>query len=59
MQPPEGTWRYLSCYWTRGVDPDVKDNNGRTALMNAAGHGFEVLIELLLKQGADPNAKDK
>jgi ankyrin repeat protein len=27
--------------------------------MNAAGHSFEVLIELLLKQRADPNAKDK
>lgn len=30
-------------------NPDVKDNYGRTALMNAASHGFEVHIELLFK----------
>jgi ankyrin repeat protein len=34
-------------------------NNGRTVLMNAANHGLEVIIELLLKQGADLNVKDK
>jgi ankyrin repeat protein len=34
-------------------------NNGRTVLMNAANHGLEVIIELLLKQGADPNVRDK
>lgn len=34
-------------------------NNGRTVLMNAANHGLVVIIELLLKQGADPNVRDK
>ena len=34
-------------------------NNGRTVLMNAANHGLEVIIELLPKQGADPNVRDK
>jgi ankyrin repeat protein len=33
-------------------------NNGRAVLMNAANHGLEVIIELLLKQGVDLNVKE-
>ena len=50
---------YLSCYWTGEVILTSRINNGRTVLMNAANHGLEVIIELLLKQGADPNVRDK
>jgi ankyrin repeat protein len=34
-------------------------NNSGTVLMNAANHGLEVIIELLLKQGVALNVKDK
>lgn len=38
-----------------GVEPDIKDNNGQTALMLAAYAGNTEVVETLLKAGADIN----
>ena len=40
-----------------GVDPNATDANGRTALMRASQEGHVDIIELLLDQGADVNAR--
>jgi len=43
-----------------GADVNAKDNLfGRTALMIASFYGHKEVVELLLKKGADVNAKDK
>jgi uncharacterized protein len=36
---------------------DARFNNGRTALMKAAGEGQEAVVRLLLENGADPNVR--
>jgi ankyrin repeat protein len=41
-----------------GEDPNVKDADGRTALMHAAIGGNAELIAVLLQNGADPDAQD-
>jgi len=41
------------------ADPDVRNENGHTALHHAAAHGFEPLVRLLLARGADPGARDR
>ncbi|RYZ45837.1 MAG: ankyrin repeat domain-containing protein [Myxococcaceae bacterium] len=38
---------------------DVQDSNGRTPLMDAAEHGAQDLVQLLLEHGADPALLDK
>jgi hypothetical protein len=44
---------------TGKVDPDAKDNVGRTPLSVAAGAGSEAMVKLLLDTGkVDPDAKD-
>jgi ankyrin repeat protein len=43
---------------SEGIKPDSKDSNGYTPLMWAAGYGHEAVAELLLKKGADVEAKD-
>jgi len=43
----------------QGVDVNVKDKNGVTALMCAAEEGNHEIAKLLIKKGADVNAKDK
>lgn len=39
-----------------GADVDVKDNDGVTALMNAAESGSLECVQALLNKGADPGA---
>jgi ankyrin repeat protein len=41
-----------------GVDVNASDDNGRTALMVAAGRDNEALVELLLEAGADATKRD-
>ena len=38
----------------RGTPPDVRGEDGTTALMQAALHGSAEMVELLLQHGADP-----
>jgi ankyrin repeat protein len=40
----------------KGVDPNVRDEHGTTALHFAAGRGHLEIVRLLLERGADPNA---
>lgn len=40
-----------------GIDPDVKDKSGVTALMIAASEGNADIVRALLESGADPNVK--
>ena len=43
----------------RGANPNAKDKDGWTALMNAARHNTAQSIRALLKAGADVNAQNK
>ena len=36
-----------------GADVDSRDRYGQTALMQAAHHGHEALVELLIENGAE------
>lgn len=42
-----------------GIDINMKDKDGRTALMNAALNSFLMTVMILLDAGADPNLQDK
>jgi ankyrin repeat protein len=42
-----------------GVDVNVKDEHGATALMYAATKGRDEILQLLLDKGADPNIPDR
>jgi ankyrin repeat protein len=41
-----------------GMDPDQKDESGKTALHLACASGWTEAVSLLLMSGADPNARD-
>lgn len=41
-----------------GASVNAADRHGRTALMEAAANGKEVVVVMLLSYGADVNAKD-
>src|SRR5438270_7959757 len=43
----------------RGVDPDLRDKYGKTALMEACRFGQLESVKLLVEAGADVNASDK
>ena len=42
----------------RGADPDARDEDQRTPLMNATMDGHRELVHMLLEAGADPNLRD-
>jgi hypothetical protein len=42
----------------RGADPDARDEECRTLLMNATMDGHRDIVRLLLESGADPNLRD-
>ena len=41
-----------------GADVNVKDNYGRTALIQAAVYGYTKIAEFLIKHGVNVNVKD-
>ncbi|MHB1948928.1 MAG: ankyrin repeat domain-containing protein [Gammaproteobacteria bacterium] len=41
-----------------GIDCNIQDGAGMTALMHAAKKGYDMTVELLLKAGAKPDIKD-
>ena len=43
---------------SRGANPNVKDNRGRTPLHHAAFYGYAENVQALLVAGANPNARD-
>ena len=48
----------VELFLTAGMNPDVKDGAGRTALITAAARGSNHVSEELLGKGADVNARD-
>jgi ankyrin repeat protein len=53
----EGNLEEIKQLIAKGVDVNVKDNEGWTALMDAAGKGHVACVRMLLDAGADVNAK--
>lgn len=43
----------------KGADVRAKSDDGETALLDAARHGYTEIVQLLLERGADVNAKTK
>jgi len=41
-----------------GANKDIKDNDGRTALMHATYYGHKDIVDLLIKSGANKDIKD-
>lgn len=41
-----------------GAQPDTGDGHNATALMMAAGYGYDELVGILLRHGADPHRRD-
>jgi ankyrin repeat protein len=44
---------------TEGANPNARDKNGRTPLMESASEGYTPVVRALLENGADVNAKDQ
>ena len=45
--------------YKRGANLEVKDSDGRTALMSASEYNHKEVTEFLIENGADVNVKDK
>jgi serine/threonine protein kinase len=54
----DGDTSAVELFLAAGMNPDAKDSQGRTALINAASKGSNNISEKLLNKGADVNAKD-
>lgn len=52
----KGRTEIVELLLVRGVPVDLRDVNGKTALMDAAGCGQEAVVDALLKAKADPHA---
>eukprot|EP01018_Ginkgo_biloba_P019913 Gb_34207 [translate_table: standard] len=55
----QGNSHLMEEFLRKGMDPDLGDSNGRTALHIAAARGSRQCVLLLLKYGADVNKKDE
>ncbi len=49
-----GNLGFLQQLLEKGIEPDARDESGRTPLSWAAGNGQETFIKLLLEKGASP-----
>jgi ankyrin repeat protein len=49
----------VQAFLSEGADLSTSDHEGRTPLMLAAKIGAPEIVELLLRAGSDPTAKDK
>lgn len=54
----QGDAEIMEIFLVAGINPDAKDNNGRTALMWASVNGHAAAANILLNRGADANAVD-
>ncbi|CAM6101908.1 unnamed protein product [Calypogeia fissa] len=54
----QGNLQLLEAQLSQGKDPDAVDENGRTALHEAASRGFEDCVRILLEYAAAPNLQD-
>jgi ankyrin repeat protein len=54
----KGRAKGMSAMIQAGIDPDLQDGNGHTALHLAASAGHVAVVELLLAQGATPSMRD-
>ncbi|HEX8707259.1 MAG TPA: ankyrin repeat domain-containing protein [Pyrinomonadaceae bacterium] len=54
----EGDTSAVDLFLKAGMNPDVKDADGRTTLINAASRGSNNISQKLLSKGADVNARD-
>ncbi|PTB39045.1 hypothetical protein M441DRAFT_145221 [Trichoderma asperellum CBS 433.97] len=54
----QGRLRIFDLLVSRGANLDVRDNLGRTLLMEAAASGQSLCIELLIQSGLDVNDRD-
>ena len=42
-----------------GVNVNAKDNDGKTALIEASESGFTIIVKYLIENGANVNEKDR
>ena len=54
----EGNSDVLGLLLFREADPDIKDAEGRTAVMHAASHGYVDCVTKLIESGASVITKD-
>ncbi len=55
----EGNTKVVALFLQAGMDPNVKNNDGQTALMLAAYSGHIDTVKLLIRHGASINVIDK
>ncbi len=55
----QGNDKIVRLFLQAGIDVNIKNNDGQTALMYAAYNGHKSTVELLLKSGANINVVDK
>jgi len=48
----------LQAFLNQGINIDVKDRNGWTALISASQHGHKQIVQLLLNHNADTDLKN-